>query len=380
MEIEKILCTGCSACFSVCKKDAISFSIDNNSFYKPTINDNKCIKCGLCEKVCPQIQLNNKPQNSQIPNSYLVINTTESDRMISSSGGVFIALAKQLLNKGNCIVFGASFDENWNVIHQGIEDISDLYKITRSKYVQSFMGNVFNKVKINLDENKTVVFCGTSCQIAGLKLYLRKEYDNLITIDFICHGIPSPLLWKKYLQSFMHKRRCNIEQLHFRGKNLGWHKHSLYIKYGKHEYEVDRRDNPYMQFFLKDISLNDCCYNCNFKRLSRLSDITLADFWGVETEYPEYDDNKGTSFVLTHTIKGDNCINSLENCFIKKVPIESGLRHNLSLISSVRKPSIRNEFVIDLQKHNFNFLVRKYLKFSLIIRIKNYAKKIIKRG
>lgn len=379
MLIEEIKCCGCSACYSSCGFSAIEMKLDENGFYKPFINYKKCLKCRKCEKICPVINKNFYGTSSKIPSSFLIINKNDNERKISSSGGVFFALAHEIIQQGG-VVFGAIFNDKWKVIHSYIESETEIERVSRSKYVQSYIGNSYIEAKQFLETGRKVLFCGTSCQISGLKQFLSKDYENLLCVDFICHGIPSVSVWEKYLVYLEKTNKSKIKSLYFRGKNLGWHKHSLHVAFSNGiVYEVDRRDDPYMKLFLRDLTLNDCCYDCGFKTINRIADITLADFWGIEKEFPDYDDNMGTSFVLAHSEKGKTAIDLLNNCVIKNVTLEAGVRHNPSLINSARNNIYRSQFMEDLKNKSFSSLYDKYCKKIIFLKIFNRLSKSWRR-
>ncbi|MBO5852165.1 MAG: Coenzyme F420 hydrogenase/dehydrogenase, beta subunit C-terminal domain, partial [Clostridia bacterium] len=220
--VDKSLCSGCSACLHICPKNSISMEPDKNGFLRPVIDETKCTNCGLCKKTCPV--LNKKEQQEKNVQAYAVINKDEGVRKDSSSGGVFTQIAKYVLSK-NGVVFGALFDENFKVKHAYIESENDLIKLQKSKYVQSEIGVTYKEAKNFLDQGRFVLFTGTPCQIGGLQAYLKKPYDNLITQDFICHGVPSPKVWKKYIDK--KKKVGNIKEVSFKDKRTGWNKYSI---------------------------------------------------------------------------------------------------------------------------------------------------------
>lgn len=229
MQIENLKnCTGCSACFASCPKNAISLVPNEEGFLYPQIDSSKCIQCGLCEKVCPTLNIQQGANKN--PKAFAVINDDEKIRMESSSGGVFTAVAKKVIEE-NGIVFGVKLDEHQKAVFSFTENVEGLSEFRGSKYVQAQVGNAFKECKNFLIENKKVLFTGTPCQIEGLKLFLGKEYENLLTMDIICHGVPSPLVWKKYTEFCEKKFASRIVKTAFRRKNDGWkrsiHYHSL---------------------------------------------------------------------------------------------------------------------------------------------------------
>lgn len=289
------------------------------------------------------------------------INNDEQTRYNSSSGGFFSAIAEIILRRGGK-VFGAKYDDDFNVVHSFIDKGEDLEQFRGSKYTQSSINQTFIECKKNLDSGVEVLFSGTPCQIVGLKAFLRKDYENLIAIDFICHGVPSPLLWRKYVEYREKQSGAKVTRTSSRRKNDGWKKYSMWFAFANHiEYCQDFTKDPYMQMFLKDICLRPSCYDCKFKTIDRQSDITMADFWGIQNEYPELDDDKGVSFVIVHSDKGKALFDSVENCSKEPVPLEAGLKYNPSMVRSVVMPNAREFFFKDLEKLNFEKMIKKYV-------------------
>ena len=351
-------CNGCSACYSVCGKSAITMTENSEGFLYPQIDVSKCVECKKCEKVCPV--LNQRTAEKTLKLSYAFVNSNESVRYDSSSGGVFTALAEIIVRRGGKI-FGAKYGDNFNVVHDFIDKEEDLKHFRGSKYTQSAINDSFKKCKDFLDSGIEVLFSGTPCQIGGLKAFLNKDYDNLITVDLICHGVPSRLLWRKYVKFKEKEYGAKVTRTSFRRKNDGWKKYSLWFAFANHsEYCQDLTKDPYMQMFLKNVCLRKSCYDCNFKTLERQSDITMADFWGVQNEYPELDDDKGVSFVVVNSEKGRALFDSIENCIKKSVPLEAGLKYNPSMIKSVAMPNKRKDFFRDLNTLPFEKVVKKY--------------------
>jgi len=274
---------------------------DNEGFLYPQVEASTCIDCGLCEIVCPII---NHGEQRQPIHAYAAKNKNEEIRLKSSSGGIFTLIAEQIINDDG-VVFGACFDEYWNVVHGFTETVEGLEKFRGSKYVQSRIGDSYKEAEHFLKEGRYVLFSGTPCQIAGLKRFLRKEYENLLTVDIICHGVPSPKVWRKYL---LEKMGANlIKNISFRDKSLGWKNYSLKIHSacGEDVFET-LHENIYLQGFLKNLYLRPSCYNCKFKCGQSGSDISLGDYWGVENISPLFFDDKGVSLVLVYTSKGEH--------------------------------------------------------------------------
>lgn len=315
-------CCGCAACMQKCPKKCISFFEDNEGFTYPEIDNAVCVDCGICEKVCPVLN----QQASKMPiKIYAIKNNDEVQRLASSSGGVFTLLAQQVINK-NGIVFGSKFDENWDVIHDYTDTIEGLSAFRGSKYVQSKIGETFKQAEHFLKKGKLVLFSGTSCQISGLQLYLGQNYDNLLTVDVVCHGVPSPKIWRMYLDEkvrqycvannvsdFIHETegRKFIKHVNFRDKSTGWKKFCFSLSFISSIQAEEKvltlsetfTQNTFMKGFLANLYLRPSCYQCPAKKHTSRSDITIADFWGIDKLYPSFDDNRGVSLVLYNTQK-----------------------------------------------------------------------------
>ena len=378
MQIENLKnCTGCSACFASCSKNAISLVPNEEGFLYPQIDSSKCIQCGLCEKVCPTLNIQHGANKN--PKAFAVINDDEKIRMESSSGGVFTAVAKKVIEE-NGIVFGVKLDEHQKAVFSFTENVEGLSEFRGSKYVQAEMGNAFKECKKFLIENKKVLFTGTPCQIEGLKLFLGKEYENLLTMDIICHGVPSPLVWKKYVEYREKKFASRIVKTAFRRKNGGWKQFSLSFTFANDsEYCAPLIKDPYLRIFLKDVCLRESCYNCPSKKINRVSDITIADFWGIKNFAPEFDDDKGTSLVIVHSKKGEEIFFDLKNCRVKEITLENGLKYNPSMVKSCARPNARDCFFSELENKSFEKVLNKYSKDKVGVRAKVFISKCARK-
>lgn len=370
-------CCGCWACANICPKDAITMVEDEKGFKYPKIDKEKCINCGLCEKVCPII--NNKSVKREVK-AYACFNKNLETRMNSSSGGIFSLIANYILDL-NGIVFGAQFDKEFNVVHSYIDNKKDLYKFQCSKYVQSEIGDTYRKAKELLDNDKYVLFTGTPCQIEGLYKFLRKDYDKLYTQDFICHGVPSPRVWRKYLKETNNKYSAQPKKISFRSKDNSWQDFELKIQYKNNVYRNTQGKDTYLRAFLNDICLRDSCYKCNFKKKNRVSDITLADFWGIDNIDKSMNDDKGTSLVVVNSDKGKELFEKLkDNMEYKEVNLDDAIKYNMNMITSVKMNKNREKFFNELDETDLDSLVKKYIKKrSIVRRVLGKAKRIVKK-
>lgn len=368
---KKSNCCGCSACVQRCPRQCISMVEDKEGFLYPSVDETKCVNCGLCEKVCPTL---NQGKECEPLSVYAAKNSDETIRMVSSSGGVFSMLAERIIEKEG-VVFGACWNSDWEVVHGYTESISGIERFRGSKYVQSRVDGNYKKVESFLKDGRYVMFSGTPCQIAGLKRYLRKEYEKLVTVDFICHGVPSPGVFRTYLQEEINKeivdsadggglalRPCiplvtgydgidynglKIKSISFRDKRNGWKKFGFTFMFSKEEGESllysTLDENLFLIGFLRDLYLRPSCYACPAKQLKSGSDVTLGDFWGVDSLMPEIDDDKGVSAVTVNTDKGRELLLEIE-AELHEVPYIELVNRNPALVKSAAIPKCRKRF------------------------------------
>lgn len=360
-------CTGCHACTNICPKKCIFMKDDNEGFLYPIVDYNICIKCKRCVNVCP---INNNIKSYNTPIAYACYNKDENIRLNSSSGGIFSLLAEKMIDRGG-VVFGAVFNDNFEVEHKYIETKENIELLRGSKYVQSKIGTSYRQVKDFLESGREVLFSGTPCQIAGLKNYLVKAYSNLLTVDLICHGVPSPYVWQKYIKFRENKAGSEISKITFRNKKMGWKQYSVSFLFKNNtEYNKIYSNDLYMTAFLKNISLRPSCYNCRFKTLNRPSDITLADFWGVQNIFPEIDDDKGVSLIFINSQSGEKIYSEiLDNIVYKEVDILDAVKYNSAAIKSPLPHINREKFINDINIYTFDKLVNKYCKDRISIKL-----------
>ena len=310
---------------------------------------------------------------------YGAINKSDDVRLKSSSGGIFTAIASEVLRQGG-VVFGAAFDSDFKVKHTCVESLEDLTCLQQSKYVQSDVGDSYKKTEDLLKTGRLVLYSGTSCQIFGLKNYLRKEYGNLLTLDLICHGAPLDWVWELYLKFLKTKYNCEIEEVSFRDKTFGWRNFALCVKFKNGEtIKEEFKNNLYMQVFLKNLSLKSSCYNCYFKGFNRVSDFTLGDAWGIEKFCPAIDDGLGVSLIYVNSAKGKEIFDSLSSLDKVKVDNIEAIKTNLMMVSSVREPKNRKKFLNKVNETNFEKISNKYLRQGLVERTLKKVKRIIRK-
>lgn len=376
--LPKNKCVGCGACACACPKSCIKMIEDSEGFYRPTINIEDCIDCGICDKACPELATFKKSFFQR--RAFAVINKDEEVRRKSSSGGVFSVIAKKIIDDGG-VVFGAAFGDNCLVEHVMVDRVDGLERLRGSKYLQSRLGDCYLQVKKLLTVGKTVLFSGTPCQVSGLISYLGKSYDNLYTQDLICHGAPSPKVWEKYLLELEKEYKSKIINVQFRNKDSGWKNYSVCFEFESGEKLIEPfNKNSYMRAFLKNLDLRPSCYDCSNKTVERKSDMTLADFWGIERVLPNLDDDKGTSLVIVHSKKGEELIDVIRDVArFEEVDVNVALIENPSAIKSSILPKKRGKFFKNLDKKTLSKNVSVCTKPNLLVKIKGKIKKLAKR-
>lgn len=367
--VEKSKCCGCSACMNVCPKNCITMVKDSEGFLYPQVDKTECVGCRLCKIICPIFHPIEKEEFEV--EAYAAINSNLETRKNSSSGGIFSLLSEHVINHHG-VIFGAALSDDCKSVHHvAVVDAADLHKLRGSKYLQSQVGDSYVLVKKYLDEGRLVLFTGTPCQIGGLCAFLRRDYDNLYLQDIVCHGVPSPEVWKKYVEYREAAASSCVQRTYFRHKKYGWNKYSVQFKFlNCTEYLSPFSDDLFMKGFLNNLYLRPSCYHCAFKGLHRLSDITLADFWGIQAVLPEMDDDKGTSLVLINSVKGQVLWNAIsKESKFAKVDVEDALRYNPSAIKSVDEPEKRRHVMDEIWSEPFEFVINKYLYVSTPTRI-----------
>lgn len=327
IDIKKEECCGCSACSQVCPKKCINMIPDKEGFYYPVIKKDLCVDCQLCEKVCPSIS---DLKYASKKKAIIAYSTIEEERAHSSSGGIFSLLAEKVL-KEDGLIYGASYDTDWMVVHTKCDKFEELSNLRGSKYLQSRNEGVFAEIKQYLNEGKQILYTGTSCQVTGLKTFLKKDYENLYTVDVLCHGVPSPGVWERYIKLLQKRFDSKITHISFRDKCSGWKNYSFTVEFESGDVFSEKfYNNSFMRLFLGNTILRPSCHVCKYKSMDRSSDLTIGDAWGLEKIFPDLDDNKGMSVLVIHNNKGLNLVESISSNIVKRdVDLEVILPENV---------------------------------------------------
>lgn len=342
----KNLCSGCGACAAACPKNCIEMTADSEGFRYPIIEQAQCVSCQTCETVCPIIS---PPHLSQETTAVAAQSQNNVIRKESSSGGVFSALAEYVLTKGG-LICAAIYDEKQRVSHIIIDKPDGIRAMCGAKYAQSRAENCFSRIKKELQEDRYVLFVGTPCQTAGLSQYLGRTYETLILVDMICHGVPSPKVWEKYLRERQASDapQSEFQNINLRDKESGWSRYSYSVKIQYRNgvvYQMPQGQDWFMRGFVQNLFLRPSCSQCSSKGIERCSDLTLGDCWGIWDIAPEFDDNRGTSLVLIHSKKGqqlwDNISSGFRTCSLST---DQAIAQNPSAVSSSVPHPNREQF------------------------------------
>lgn len=338
---DKKQCCGCTACYNICPRRAIQMEPDEEGFLYPQVNKEICVDCGLCERVCPVIH---RVRHEEKTESYIIRNNDAVILEESTSGGAFTAFAMHLMEKG-AVVYGAGYDEDMQVICKMASEPAQLKEMRGSKFVQSNLGDVFAEIKKQLSVGMTVLFTGTPCQVAGLVNYLNEKPHNLICIDFVCRGVPSPGLWKNYVNMMEKKYKAKMIGARFKHKTYGYHTTTMKVDFanGRTWYGSGRVD-PMMKAFVNEMASRPSCSKCAFKGVERLSDITMFDCYGFSKITGEHDDDKGYTSLFVHTSKGQELLAEIQNqIVIYKAEIENLVDKNGVMVRNSAKENPKRE-------------------------------------
>lgn len=392
-------CCGCTSCASICPKQCILMVEDNEGFLYPYVDKSQCVDCHLCEIKCPVVEKNktfaqintNKEEVDKkavdaaeyLPESYVCFLRDSETRRHSTSGGIFTAIARYALSKRG-IVCGVVLDDTQKVIHTFTDKELELCDMRRSKYVQSEQSDVYGRIKNELATGRMVLYSGTPCQVAGLNAYLGKKFDNLITVDIVCHGVGSPLYWKKYLKYISAKAHSSIKEIRFREKTYGYSSATLavYFENGKSNHK-GHDDDLYWTAFSKNMIYRPSCYACAFKQINHASDFTIGDYWNTAQLPDNFKNADGCSLVLCHSKKSKLILSEVAKS-IEIHPVEmfealqiNGGHQPSMLITCPSIPVNRQDWFEDMKKLEVNELVNKYLPLSIKQKIKNLSKPML---
>lgn len=352
-------CTLCDACIAACPTGAIFKGNQIRDFFYPQIDADKCLGCNLCEKVCP-VLAESLPNSKGAHSSWIAWNEDAVKRNSSTSGGAFIALAEYFLSHGG-YVCGAVFDEHFRVHHILSNRREDVQAMMGSKYVQSDMAGVYTQIKELLKHETPVLFSGCPCQVASLHRFLGKPFENLFCAEVVCHGIPSAYLWEQYLRLREDIHGGKVQTVEFRSKKQGWHESAVHITFDNgSEYLESYYRDAFAGAMVKNITLKESCYQCQFKAFASGADITLGDFWGANVEVPELDDNKGLSAVIAHTPQAEALLRDLDLNMVS-CGLERFVKYNKSIVCSSSKSPVRDEFYRAAADKGYAYAIRKHL-------------------
>ena len=369
---EKKDCCGCRACQHACPRYAIEMIEDDKGFRYPRIDYNLCNQCGLCDKVCAFNE--NDKGHGDNPAVYAVKNRDEAVRSTSTSGGMFVAISDKILDEGG-VVYGAGYRDRLTVCHKRAVSKNERDECKGSKYVQSDIGDCFIRIKQDLENNLKVLFTGTPCQVAALKSFLRQDYHNLFTVDFVCHGVPSNKIWQDFLDVIEKESKNKVVYAEFRNKEVSWHRPRTKLYFKEPSAKKIRGEQSFFQLFVRNYMLMPSCHNCKFANFNRASDITLGDFWGIERTMPEFDDDRGVSLVLVNSDKGvvffeavKGSLDVRESCRENCLPLQQSLQ------GSPPRHKNSDQFWKDYHKKGMRYVMIKYTEYS---RVRTWIKKVI---
>lgn len=373
-------CTGCGVCVNFCPKNCITMKKDELGFIYPELNQQDCIDCKLCRKVCHLS--NTKPLQNDYEYS-VYYGKSKYDLSKSSSGGIFFEVAKSIISQGGVVV-GAVFDENYNVRHHIATKIVELEKMQGSKYVQSNTFDILDELRQYLQEGVSVLFTGTPCQVSAIKKTYG-NYENLFTIDLICHGVPSEKMWQDYLNTL---NIGNIKKIEFRNKEKSGWGNCLKVEGNKGIKYYDVFESSYYYFFESNYSLRNCCYECQYSNMLRVGDLTLGDYWGVERfEDITFDEYKeGISLVICNSLNGSKLLHDIDSkILLKEISTKSFLVYNDNLRERTPRPCDLDLFIKDYEEKGYAYVENKYfksksfLKNKIIRRIPKRIKYLLKK-
>lgn len=346
---DKSDCCGCTACFSICNHDAIVLNRDVEGFAYPQFDIKKCVECGLCEKVCPIIHYKSEPKEGE-PQTFAAINTNHRQYLESSSGGIFILLCEYIISN-NGIICGAIYDSNFNVKHSFAKTIEECKAFQGSKYVQSDISEIYPQIKSLLKTGVLVLFSGTPCQVAGLKLFLRRDYENLYTVDLVCHGVPSPKIFQDYIKFVKGNKQITAINMKSKSNQNGT---AIKINFSNGKSICKSLETDlWNKLYFNHLIIRPSCHNCQFTHYNRVGDLTIGDAWGIHKYYPKFYPNMMISLILINSIKGNLLFNAVKK-HIDFISINKNESKQPQLEYATKRSNIRDKFWED------------YLQLSLI--------------
>ena len=351
-------CSGCGACKEICGHNCISLRPDDEGFSYPSVDAVKCVNCGLCDKACPILNI---PSDNDIRHVFAAKNKNEIERFYSSSGGIFRILAEAVLQEGGVVV-GCRFNDKMEAVHAVATNSEELMPLMSSKYVQSDTTGIYTEVRQLLRDGRMVLFSGVPCQVAALKNFLIKPYGNLITIDILCHGVPSPKIFKEYREHMEDHYKGKTETLSFRWKEKSWKRLYINIEFSNHRrHHLFSGYDSYMQLFLSDRLQRPSCFDCPYNTLHRPGDLTLGDFWGIGKKHYDFDDNKGVSMVLINSDRGQELWDKIssETTYFE-TDIDTAVEGNKVLVQHLPSIAKRDEFYDYYVKHGFEAAIERF--------------------
>lgn len=368
-------CNGCGACSLVCPVNAITMVEDDEGFLYPQIDKSKCIKCDKCKKSCGNV--NEKKMGDE--KAYIAINTSKEELDISSSGGMFYILAKYVI-KRNGVVCGVTYNENLEAVHEFAENLEECKKFCGSKYVRSNLQDSYQKTKEYLEKGKYVLFTGTACQVSGLKSYLNgKYYERLILCDILCHANPSPKVFRMYIQNLESIKNKKVKTINFRDKETGWKNQTPIIEYEDGEKEAE---SSYFKAFVTELINRPSCYSCQFATKRRITDFTIADFWGIEKIDSSISTKDGVSLLTVNSQKGIEVFENIKNdLFFKETDYDkaTAFNHYKNVKENRKRKKFFNELICGkINKDNLIINLKKYSNKSLYEKISGKVRKTIK--
>lgn len=372
--INKRKCSGCTACYSICPKHCIEMRKDEEGFLYPFVNKDICINCGACEKICPVI--NRVNISASLSETFAVQNKDRSVLYDSASGGAFTAISMPTVLEGGT-VYGAAYTKEWEIQHLGTQKIAELSRFRNSKYVQSKQGDVFSEIKEKILNGEQVCYSGTPCQVAGLKSFLKEDSENLFTVDLVCKGVSSPLLFQKYIKYMKEKYDSDIVGVNFKRKTYGYHSSTMSVDFANGiRYSRGGITDPMMRSFRANICLRPSCADCAFKGINRISDMTLFDCWHYEQLSKLKDNDKGHTAILVHTKKGESRLKACTKWLdIKRINLEQVVKlDGIMIENQVIEHPKRDLFMNYIKDNDLIPAIKKYIPITIIDRLKDSSK------